>query len=138
MKFIYDERISQRIIDHEDIMLEKYSKIISGYSSLFDQYDCSLDVELFWSDSVSEKNSNFRLPFHIGYTCYVCCEVLRDGKEVKVKSNDGEADYYSLSASWVVSSIDRKFFKTKVTLYRDADDIEADIMDLFRLLSDSQ
>ena len=138
MKFEYDQREEQRITNHEDIMLESYSKIISSYSSLFEQYDCSLEVRLFWIDFSTEKRSNRRLPFHIGYACYVCCEVQRDGKEVHVKSIDGEADYYSLSATWMVSSIERNFFKTKVLLYSDTDDTENDMKELFRLLSNSQ
>lgn len=68
----------------------------------------------------------------------MCCEVQKDGKEVRVKSIDGEAEYYSLSATWMVSSIERKFFKTKVSLYSDIDDTENDIRELFRLLSNSQ
>lgn len=138
MKFAYDERKAQRIINHEYIMLETYSKIISSYSSLFDQYNCSLEVRLFWIDFSTQKRSNRRLPFHIGYACYVCCEVQRDGKEVHVKSIDGEADYYSLSATWMVSSIERNFFKTKVSLYSDTDDTENDMKELFRLLSNGQ
>lgn len=138
MKFTYDKSKSQSIINHENIMLETYSKIIDRYSSLFEQYDCSLDVSLFWFDFSTEKRSNRRLPFHIGYTCYVCCEVQRDGKEVQVKSADGEADYYSLSAAWAVSSIERNFFKAKVSLFSNTDKIENDIKKLFRLLSNSQ
>lgn len=138
MKFAYDKSETQRIINHEDIMLETYSKIISNYSSLFEQYGCSLEVSLFWIDFSTEEHSNRRLPFHIGYECYVCCEVQRDGKEVNIKSTDGEADYYSLSAAWVVSSIERKFFKSKVFLYSDTCDIENDMREMFRLLSDSQ
>lgn len=39
MKFEYDKNKTQRIINHEDVMLKTYSKIISTYSSLFKQYD---------------------------------------------------------------------------------------------------
>lgn len=85
MKFAYDKSKAQRIINHEDIMLKTYSKIISTYTSLFEQYDCSLKVRLFWIDFSTERRSNRRLPFRIGYACYVCCEVQRDGKEVQVK-----------------------------------------------------
>lgn len=138
MKFAYDKKKAQQIVSHENIMLETYSMIISRYSLLFEQYDCSLEVRLFWIDFSTEKRSNRRLPFHIGYACYVCCEVQRDGKEVHVKSIDGEADYYSLSATWMVSSIERNFLKTKVSLYSDTDDIENNMEELFRLLSNSQ
>ena len=138
MEFVYDKSKEQSIINHEDIMLETYSKIISGYAPLFEQYNCSLDVKLFWFDFSTEKRSNRRLPFHVGYACYVCCEVQKNGKEVYVKSVDGEADYYSLSATWMVSSIERNLFKTKVLLYSDMDDTEKDMKELFQLLSNSR
>lgn len=104
---------------------------------MFHQYDCFLEVRLFWIDFSTGKCSDRRLPFNLGYTCYVCCEVQKDGKEVCVKSVDGEADYYSLSAAWMVSSIE-KFLKTKVSLYSNTDEIEKDMKELLRLLSDSQ
>ena len=138
MKFAYDKSKAQHIINHEDIMLKTYSKIISTYTSLFEQYDCSLKVRLFWINFSTERRSNRRLPFRIGYACQVCCEVQRDGKEVQVKSADGEADYYSLSATWMVSSIERSFLKAKASLYSDTDDIENDMKELFRLLSNDQ
>ena len=109
----YDKSKAQRIINHEGIMLETYAKIISSYSPLFEQYNCSLEVGLFWIDFPAAKRSNRRLPFHVGYACYVYCEVQRDGKEVHINSIDGEADYYSLSAAWMVSSVDRDFLKQK-------------------------
>ena len=86
MKFAYDKSKAQRIINHEGIMLETYAKIISSYSPLFEQYNCSLEVGLFWIDFPAAKRSNRRLPFHVGYACYVYCEVQRDGKEVHVNS----------------------------------------------------
>lgn len=138
IKFVYDKSKAQQVINHEDRMLETYSKIISGYSSLFEQFDCSLEVRLFWIDFSTGNHSTDRLPFHIGYECYVCCEVQRDGKEIQINSIDGEADYYSLSATWMVSSIERFFLKARVSLYPDIDDIEDDMKELFRLLSNDQ
>lgn len=55
MKFAYDKSKAQHIINHEDIMLKTYSKIISTYTSLFEQYDCSLKVRLFWIDFSTEN-----------------------------------------------------------------------------------
>lgn len=138
MKFAYDKSKAHCIINHENIMLETYSNIISKYSPLFEQYDCSLEVGLFWIDSSTEKRSNRRLPFHIGYACYVYCEVQRNGKVVQVKSIDGEADYYSLSAAWMVSSIERDFLKAKVSLYSGTDDPENDMKELLQLLSNGK
>ncbi len=138
MRFAYDKKEAQHIITHEGIMLETYAKVIRSFSSLFEQYYCSLEVSLFWVDFSTKKCSDRRLPFRIGYACYVCCEVQRDGKVVHVKSTDGEADYYSLSAAWMVSSIDRNFFQTRVSLYSDTDEAENDMKELLQLLSNSQ
>ncbi len=135
MKFVYDVSKEPLIINHEHRMLETYSKIISSYSPLLKQYNCSFKVGLFWIDFSTKKSSDHRLPFHNGYECYVFCEGQRDGKEVRIESNDGEVDYYSLSATWIVSSIERNFLKTKVSLYSDTDDIEEDMKELFQLLA---
>ena len=136
-KFVYDKKEDQRNITHEGMMLEAYAKAVACYSPLFAQYGCSLEVSLYWVDFSTRKGYGHRLPFRIGYACYVCCEVQRDGKVVHVKSTDGEADYYTLSTEWMVSSIDRNFFQTKVSLYSDADKAE-DMEELLRKLSNSQ
>lgn len=138
MKFAYDASKDQLIIKHEDIMLETFSKIINSYSPLFQQYNCSLDVGRVWNNFSNKERSNCRLPFQNGYSCYIYCEVQKDGEEVHVKCTDGEVDYYSLSSTWIVSSIDRKFFRTYVALYLGTDDIENDMEEMFRLLSDIQ
>lgn len=136
-KFVYDKKEDQRIITHEGMMREAYAKAVACYSPLFAQYGYSLEVSLYWVDFSTRKGYDHRLPFRIGYACYVCCEVQRDGKVVHVKSTDGEADYYTLSTEWMVSSIDRNFFQTKVSLYSDADKAE-DMEELLRQLSNSQ
>lgn len=136
-KFVYDKKEDQRIITHEGMMREAYAKAVACYSPLFAQYGCSLEVSLYWVDFSTRKGYDHRLPFRIGYACYVCCEVQRGGKVVHVKSTDGEADYYTLSTEWMVSSIDRNFFQTKVSLYSDADKAE-DMEELLRQLSNSQ
>ena len=80
MKFAYEKSEAQRIISHEDIMLKTYSKIISTYSSLFEQYNCSLEVRLFWIDFSTEKRSDRLFPFHVFYSCYLFFDVQIDGK----------------------------------------------------------
>ena len=136
-KFVYDKKEDQRIITHEGMMLEAYAKAVACYSPLFAQYGCSLEVSLYWVDFSTRKCYDHRLPFRIGYACYVCCEVQRDGEVVHVKSTDGEADYYTLSTERMVSAIDRDFFQTKVSLYSDSDEAE-DMEELLRQLSNSQ
>ena len=141
MKFIYDESKAERIINHENMMLEKYSEIISSYAPLFNQYDCSLEVKLSWCEHIGDgkrKGSDSRLPFRNGYNCYVCCDVKRDGKLVRVISNDGEVEYYDLSVAWTVSDVRRYFFKLKVSLYSGMSFVEDDMKVMLRLLSDEQ
>ena len=64
--------------------------------------------------------------------------IARYRKEVRIGSNDGEVDYYVLSVSWTVSSIERRFFKLNVSLSSDTDDIENDMNELFQLLSNGK
>lgn len=135
MRFVYTSDKDDEIVRHEKIMLEKYSDILDSYRSIFEQYDCSLKIGHEWTNFLKKEHSTHRLPFENGYECYIYCEVQKDDKEVHIESNDGEVDYYELSASWIISSIERNFFKTRVSLYSDTDDIENDIKELLRLLS---
>ena len=73
-KFVYDKKEDQRIITHEGMMREAYAKAVACYSPLFAQYGCSLEVSLYWVDFSTRKCYDHRLPFRIGYACYICCE----------------------------------------------------------------
>lgn len=137
MEFVYTPDKDDEIIKHEEIMLEKYSNILDSYQGIFEQYHCSLKVGCGWTNFFREEHSAHRLPFKNGYQCYIYCEVQKDGKEVHVESNDGEVDYYALSASWIISSISRWFFKIKVSLCSATDDIESDMNELLQLLMES-
>lgn len=138
MRFIYTSDEDDKIIKHENLMLEKYSNIFDSYRKIFEQYNCSLEVGLRWTNSLKKEYSASRLPFKNGYECYIYCEVQKDGKEVHIESNDGEVDYYPLSASWIISSIERKIFKISVSLCVAADDVEDDMNKLLQLLADCQ
>lgn len=116
MEFPYNVDKDQLIKDHEKNMLEKFSEIIKSYSTIFEQYNCSLKVGLY-RDNFLKKSCSYRcLPFENGYSCYIYCEVQKDGKEVHIKCDDGEADYYSLSTVWRISYIYRRFTKLIVSL----------------------
>ena len=88
-----------------------------------------------YSKSFTGYSSKSRLPFRNGYSCYMCCEVQREGKTVYVKSIDGEVDYYSVEAIWPVSAIERKLLKTEVVFYSNPEDVRNDMEQLFLLLS---
>ncbi len=104
--------------------------LVSKYSSLFKKYNCFLNVSLFWNDFFTGYSSKSRLPFRNGYSCYMCCEVQREGKTVYVKSIDGEVDYYSVEAIWPVSAIERKLLKTEVVFYSNPEDVRNDMEQL--------
>ena len=55
------------------------------------------------------------------------CVVQKGGNEACVDSADGEADYYSLSAAWMISSISRRNFRLCAELYTDTDNADANL-----------
>lgn len=138
MKFVYTPDKDDDIVRYEKKMLEKYLKILDRYRAIFEQYNCSLKVGCGWTNFLEKEYSLHRLPFKNGYECYIYCEVQKDGKEVHIESNDGEVDYYALSVSWIISSIERRFFKINVSLCSATDDIENDMDKLLQLLSNDQ
>ena len=138
MKFVYTPDKDDEIVRFETIMLKKYLKILDSYREIFGQHNCSLEVGCRWTNFLKNEYSAHRLPFKNGYECYVYCEVQKNGKEVHIESNDGEVDYYALSASWIISSIERKFFKINVVLSSATDDVESDMNELLKLLSNDQ
>ncbi len=142
IRFVYDKNRKKLIINHENTMFKTYTEIIGKYSVLFRQYDCNLKISISWSD-FKIKSSDSRLPFHTGYSCYISCEVKKDGKTVRVRDTEGEVDYYSVEAAWQISSIERgsllkgkSFFKPVVELYTDIDEVEEDMRELLQLLND--
>lgn len=138
MKFVYTPDRDDEIVRHEELMLEEYLNILDSFRKIFEQYNCLLEVGYRWTNFSKKEYSAHRLPFKNGYQCYIYCEVQKDGKEVHIESNDGEVDYYPLSASWIISSIERWFFKSNVYLCSATDDIESDMNELLQLLLNDQ
>ena len=121
---MHKANVDQQIINYENKMLKMYSKLIENYSQAFKQYDCLVKVGFWWKNWLNNRASYNRLPFENGYSCYVSCEIQRNGNEVHIESCDGEAEYYSLSATWPVSSIGKRWFKTNVCFYSDIDEVK--------------
>lgn len=135
MKFVYTPDKDPEIIKHEEIMLEKYLDVLNNYRKIFAQFNCTLEIGCRWMNFLKDEYSASRLPFKNGYECYIYCEVQKDGKLVQIKSNDGEVDYYALLVSWIITSIERRFFKINVSLCSATDDIEDDMNSLLQLLT---
>lgn len=69
-----------------------------------------------------------------GLSLLHCFEVRRNGEVERVKSDDGEADYYNLEAYWPVSALEGRFFRTYIFLYDTMDGVREEIDSLLGLL----
>lgn len=124
----------KEICDFETKMLAKYREVIGLYTPLFDNVGCELKLELGWNNPIRKIWSSNRIPLRNGYECYIYCLVEKGGEEVRIKCNDGEADYYPMETAWMISSVNRRFHKLKVSLYKDLDDIDTDMNGLLTRL----
>ena len=127
MNFFYTPRKVTQIVQHEGDMLEKYQRKINKYSKRFSLYGCSLCVGLVWINLKTNERSYLRLPFQDGYSCYVYCDIEKNGKLLRHYETNGEADYYELSCIWNVSSISNLFFRRHVSLFTIACDIDDEL-----------
>ncbi len=134
MRFVYTPDKTDKIVEHEITMLEKYSKIINGYSDMFARHGCTLNVGCVWNNSLKKYSSDSRIPFQNGYACYVFCDVLKDGHTLCYNTCDGEADYYEATASWNISSIEECFFHLMVTLHSEQDGIHDEMAQLLKVV----
>lgn len=134
MSFVYTPDKADVIVEHEITMLEKYSKIINGYSDMFTRHGCTLNVGCVWNNSLKKYSSDSRIPFQNGYACYVFCDVLKDGHTLCYNTCDGEADYYEATASWNISSIEECFFHLMVTLHSEQDGIHDEMAQLLKVV----
>ena len=128
----------KRIQDFEAEMLEKHKKLAIPYLPRFDVLGYELEIVLGWANLNRKTWSYNRLPIVNGYECFVYCLVKKDGEEVHVASKDGEADYYVLEKSWMISYVHRCFHKLKISLYESVDEVDADLNDLLLQLRHMQ
>lgn len=126
---------AQRIRDFEEAMYALYEKIVAPYTQAVGQKGCVLHTGLTWRNSIQQKYSATRLPPVNGYECYFYCSVEKAGNVVRLESTDGEADYYPLELSTMVSTVCRRGFRLQVSLFSDPDDFRADLSDLISLFA---
>lgn len=122
------EEISE-VIKHEEKMLYEYKCTADKYKEEFMKYQCMLRLKMEWYNCISIKQrvSDHRIPLESGYVCYINFSVQRNGKDVKLKSNDGEADYYILSDSLHITEINWRLSRNKIVLYSDIEDFEEEL-----------
>lgn len=136
MDYIYSAAANRTVIcNHEDSTLNEYKQVINSMIPQFSQYGCTLETSLFWKESFKSNAKSFRPDFKNGYECYVCCTVFRDGKEVRIISDDGEVDYYDASVCWMITRIYRRMFNLCVDLFPDVDsDIYEQMNDILEMI----
>lgn len=137
-KRTYTKAIDQEIIAHENQMLNLYAQKTQRHRQDFAALDCILDVGLMWKPQKEKQAEFHRVEFKNGYNCYVYCVVKKDDKEIRIQSTDGEADWYSLSAAWLVSTICRTMGRPYATLYDEIDDdIDSTLQDFLHQLQNA-
>lgn len=134
IEFIINKEREKEICEFETKMFAKYKEAIVSYAPLFNKEGCELKLELGWSNFIRETWSANRIPLRNGYRCYIYCLVEKGGEEVRIKSDDGEADYYPMETSWMISAVSRRFHKLKVSLCEDLDDVDTDMKALLSQL----
>lgn len=136
MTFKYETDKDILIKTYEEDMLKKYEEYINKYSKSFLTYGCNIIIGLYWDD-IAQNHYYNRIPISEGYSCYAYCEIQRLGKTVKIQSHDGEVDFYLLSATWQISSVDKRFGKRVATLYPENDQVENDLNDFIFMLDNN-
>lgn len=126
---------AQRICDFEETMYALYEKIAAPYTQTVGQKGCILHTGLAWRNSIRQEYSATRLPPANGYECYFYCSIEKAGNVVRLESTDGEADYYPLELSTMVSMVCRRGFRLQVSLFSGSNDFRAELSDLISLFA---
>lgn len=135
IEFVIAGEEAEEIKCFETEMFKKYKEIVDLYVPLFYKSECTLKLELGWTNSLRKTWSAEGLPLINGYECCVYCIIEKNGKEVHIKSDDGEADYYVLEASWMISLVCRRFHKLRVSLfYESVNNVDNDLKHLLSQL----
>lgn len=134
IEFLVNEETKKEIYDFETKMFAKYKEAITSYSPLFNNLGFELKLELGWCNHIRKIWSANPISIRNGYECYIYCLVEKSGEEVCIESDDGEVDYYPMETAWMISCVNRKFHKLKVSFYENLDDIDADMKGLLSQL----
>ena len=135
MKMIYTNAVDNEIYMHEERMLLEYTRLIQRYTICFEKYGYALKTGLVWKNSLKKRHPELKRGiFQNGYECYVYCVVQENDKDIFIESSDGEADYYDLSTTWLITSMRRSFWNIQVSLYTELEDIDKELSCLLKEL----
>lgn len=128
--------VISKIVNHEEITLFELNQIANKYRSTFEKYGCELSLEMKWYNcwSIKQKVEDYRIPIKNGYVCFVNLAAKKNGDYVKIKSADGEADYYLLLDSLEVTRLDTNLFFTKNQFITDWEYFEGKLLEFLELL----
>lgn len=114
---------------------------IKAFYQLCTKNDCWVKIGLGWINKIRNEYSKSRLPIEKGYCCLVCFELQKEGSILCVRSNDGKADYYPASASWVIATASKLPFVKKlcVELFSESisEECQSDLQNLLNLLQEA-
>lgn len=132
----YSEQLDDQIIEQENEMLSGYTQHIEKYKMKFEELGFTLNVGLFWKYFSKDNIMYQRIGFRNGYECYVYYVVEKDGRPVRISSDDGDADYYELSSSTMISCLTKHgILKVKIVLFSDIDEtVDSDLTGFLELL----
>lgn len=129
MKFKCTPEQINKIREHEERVLFKYKQIADRCKEKFIKYQCSIKLEMKWYNcmSIKQKVFDYRIPLKNGYVCFIDFSVQQNGKDIKLKSNDGEVDYYLLGDSSNITEITWLLVCKKINLFSDTEDFEKEL-----------
>ena len=117
----------ESLSDYEAMMFLLYKKNTDMYQDRFIQLGYELIIEQWWTNVIHHVKSTQPLPIRNGYECLIYCCVKKNGTPVKLKSRDGEADFYTLETTWAITTVFRKFFKRKISLSSELGKVTSDL-----------
>ena len=124
MNFEYCKIKDAFLCNYEQNFLKKYEELFYKYDLIINQFGFTLNYGLFWKNYIYRKESLKRISRKNGYTCYLYCSVQKNGKDIKIPSEDGEVEFYYLSETWILTSISRLFLRLYANIYDDPVDVE--------------
>lgn len=136
-KFKYPQTMEEEIIQHEEKIFKYYSEVISKkYGELFQRNDCNIYMKLIWVNDLKRTLSEQRIKMELGYSCYVDCEIQKDGKTVEIFLEEEDLGWYLLARTWMITRIDFTFNNPPYCLIDDTEEIYEDMDEFQELLSD--
>ena len=122
-KEYYVETINmQDVIRIEDKLYGLYVDIVLNFKESFSLYNCEIETIRCWTTDSLESATNFRPILECEYVCWICYEVLYNGKPIVYDNENSQ-----LTRSFCVLTISKKMKHHKqkflVRIFDDTTDV---------------